>query len=237
MAACLQRGIGIEVMTNAAAARTFNVLAGEGRAWWRVSSSAEVVRLRNSTADAAPADAWRRSTRRQVLHAGRPACRCSGSRNAACRARRRCGPSRRSAAPAFTQLAFVHQALAVVAVGRQPLVAVLDDHQFAVADQAGAGIHDHAVGGRAHGLPALPAMSMPCRVGSPGTKRADHAAVRRPAPGERCWPAARPRPAASRAGRRAPAACRAATAGRARRRRGATRRAAPPGYSRRRWPG
>ncbi len=31
MAACLTRGIGIEVMTNAAAARTFNVLAGEGR--------------------------------------------------------------------------------------------------------------------------------------------------------------------------------------------------------------
>jgi uncharacterized protein len=31
MAACLGRGIGIEVMTNAAAARTFNVLASEGR--------------------------------------------------------------------------------------------------------------------------------------------------------------------------------------------------------------
>ena len=31
MAACLTKGIGIEVMTNAAAARTFNVLAGEGR--------------------------------------------------------------------------------------------------------------------------------------------------------------------------------------------------------------
>ena len=31
MAACLQRGIGIECMANAAAARTFNVLAGEGR--------------------------------------------------------------------------------------------------------------------------------------------------------------------------------------------------------------
>ena len=31
MAACLTRGIGIEVMTNAAAARTFNVLAGDGR--------------------------------------------------------------------------------------------------------------------------------------------------------------------------------------------------------------
>lgn len=31
MAACLTRGIGIEVMDSAAAARTFNVLAGEGR--------------------------------------------------------------------------------------------------------------------------------------------------------------------------------------------------------------
>lgn len=31
MAACLTRGIGIEVMDNAAAARTFNVLAAEGR--------------------------------------------------------------------------------------------------------------------------------------------------------------------------------------------------------------
>ena len=31
LAACLGRGIGIEVMSNAAAARTFNVLAGEGR--------------------------------------------------------------------------------------------------------------------------------------------------------------------------------------------------------------
>lgn len=29
--ACLQRGVGIEVMTNAAAARTYSVLAGEGR--------------------------------------------------------------------------------------------------------------------------------------------------------------------------------------------------------------
>ncbi|UWX04406.1 Mth938-like domain-containing protein [Pseudoxanthomonas sp. NC8] len=29
--ACLTRGIGIEVMNNAAAARTYNVLAGEGR--------------------------------------------------------------------------------------------------------------------------------------------------------------------------------------------------------------
>lgn len=31
MATCLQRGIGLEVMSNAAAARTYSVLAGEGR--------------------------------------------------------------------------------------------------------------------------------------------------------------------------------------------------------------
>jgi len=31
IAACLSRGIGLETMTNAAAARTFNVLASEGR--------------------------------------------------------------------------------------------------------------------------------------------------------------------------------------------------------------
>ena len=31
VAACLSRGVGLETMTNAAAARTFNVLAGEGR--------------------------------------------------------------------------------------------------------------------------------------------------------------------------------------------------------------
>jgi uncharacterized protein len=31
MASCLSRGVGLEVMNNAAAARTFNVLAGEGR--------------------------------------------------------------------------------------------------------------------------------------------------------------------------------------------------------------
>ena len=31
MAACLTRGLGVEVMTNAAAARTYSVVAGEGR--------------------------------------------------------------------------------------------------------------------------------------------------------------------------------------------------------------
>lgn len=31
LGACLQRGVGLETMTNAAAARTYSVLAGEGR--------------------------------------------------------------------------------------------------------------------------------------------------------------------------------------------------------------
>ncbi len=31
MAACLRHGVGLETMSNAAAARTYNVLAGEGR--------------------------------------------------------------------------------------------------------------------------------------------------------------------------------------------------------------
>ena len=31
LAACLQQGVGLEAMTNAAAARTYSVLAGEGR--------------------------------------------------------------------------------------------------------------------------------------------------------------------------------------------------------------
>ena len=31
LATCLQRGVGLEVMTNAAAARTYSILAGEGR--------------------------------------------------------------------------------------------------------------------------------------------------------------------------------------------------------------
>jgi uncharacterized protein len=31
LASCLQRGVGMEVMSNAAAARTYSILAGEGR--------------------------------------------------------------------------------------------------------------------------------------------------------------------------------------------------------------
>src|SRR3546814_3137755 len=45
---------------------------------------------------------------------------------------------------------------AVVAVGREPFVIVLDDHQFAVADQARTRIHHHPARGRAHRLAAGP---------------------------------------------------------------------------------
>jgi hypothetical protein len=61
------------------------------------------------------------------------------------------------------------QAALVVRVGGQPFLGMLDDDQLAVADQAGAGIHHDAIGGRRTSCPALPAMSMPCRVWSPAT--------------------------------------------------------------------
>lgn len=44
LAACLSRGIGLESMTNAAAARTFNVLASEGR---RVVAGFVIGEMRN----------------------------------------------------------------------------------------------------------------------------------------------------------------------------------------------
>src|SRR5690606_5725710 len=49
-------------------------------------------------------------------------------------------------------LALGYQALAVVAVGRQPLFVVLDDDQLAIAHQARARIDHDAVGGRVHRL-------------------------------------------------------------------------------------
>lgn len=48
LATCLQRGIGIEVMTNAAAARTYSVLAGEGR---RVVAGFMFEQSKNALAD------------------------------------------------------------------------------------------------------------------------------------------------------------------------------------------
>src|SRR5690606_29581709 len=44
----------------------------------------------------------------------------------------------------------VDQPAAVVAVGRQPLLIVLDDDQFAVADQSGTRVHHRPVARRAY---------------------------------------------------------------------------------------
>jgi len=44
------------------------------------------------------------------------------------------------------------QAPAIVRVRRQPFVGMLDDHQLAVTDEAGARIHDHAIGSSDHRL-------------------------------------------------------------------------------------
>lgn len=66
-------------------------------------------------------------------------------------------------------LPFIHQALAVVAIGRQPLVAVLDDDQLAVANQAGAEYTTTPLAVALTGWPLVPAMSTPCLVASPAT--------------------------------------------------------------------
>ena len=83
------------------------------------------------------------------------------------------------------QLAFVDQPRAVVAVGREPLVVVLDDHQFAIADQSRARIHHHAIGGGAHGLAGLAGDvdALPGRVA--GGEAAEDIAVGGPAPAQR----------------------------------------------------
>src|SRR5690606_16121763 len=52
--------------------------------------------------------------------------------------------------PGLDHRPLVDQPVAVVAVGRQPLLVVLDDDQFAVADQSGPRIHHRAVARRAH---------------------------------------------------------------------------------------
>src|SRR5690606_28043022 len=80
-------------------------------------------------------------------------------------------------------LALGHPAAAVVAVGGEPLLVVLDDDELAVADQARTRIHHHAVAGGAHrcagaagqadALPGRVALDVP----------ADELPVRGPAPG------------------------------------------------------
>src|SRR5690554_2547372 len=82
-------------------------------------------------------------------------------------------------------VALAHQAPAVVAVGREPLLVVLDDDELAVADQARARVHDHAVAGGAHRLPGGTgdADALLRRVALDVT--ADQLAVGGPAPGHR----------------------------------------------------
>ena len=82
------------------------------------------------------------------------------------------------------QLALVDQARAVVAIGGQPLVAVLEDHQLAVADQAGTGIHHHPVGGGAHRLPALAGDVDALPGGIAIGEARHHHPIRRPAPAD-----------------------------------------------------
>ena len=71
------------------------------------------------------------------------------------------------------QRALVHQPRAVVPVGRQPLVVVLDDHQFAVTHQTRARVHHHAVGGGAHRLPGL-AGDVDALTGGIATRKGGH---------------------------------------------------------------
>ena len=53
-------------------------------------------------------------------------------------------------------LTLVDQSRAVVSVCRQPSIVVLDDDQLAISDKARTRVHDHASGGRTHGLARLP---------------------------------------------------------------------------------
>src|SRR5690606_24602985 len=82
------------------------------------------------------------------------------------------------------RLALADQALAVVAVGRQPVLVVLDDDQLAVADQAGAGIHHHAVGRGDHRLAAAAADVDALAGVVAGDEGPKQHALRGPAPGE-----------------------------------------------------
>ena len=87
--------------------------------------------------------------------------------------------------PAFTSWPSFTSRARFVAVGRQPLVVVLDDDQFAITDQAGTRIHHHAVGGRAHRLAraAGDVDALPGRVA--GGIGIDQRTLGRPAPCER----------------------------------------------------
>ena len=67
-------------------------------------------------------------------------------------------------------------------IGRQPFVAVLDDDEFAVTDQARARIHHHAVGGGHHGLACRAGDVDALPLGVAGRIAADQLALSGPAP-------------------------------------------------------
>src|SRR4249919_2464527 len=131
-------------------------------AWWRGSCSVEAL---------APTDAWRPASRPAWQGVGRSRWSAlGGSRQVAQRVHRLAVEAdfevqhvALGAAVAhlgdllacLDQLPFVDQPRAVVAVGGQPRVVVLDDDQLAVSDQAGTGIHHDAVCRGADGLSRL----------------------------------------------------------------------------------
>ncbi len=78
-AAIEKKGPGFRYLEASVLSQLLEIVALEGK----IGDPCMTKRCGNLTASAAPT-------------AGPAACRCSGSRNAACRARRRCGPSRRS---------------------------------------------------------------------------------------------------------------------------------------------
>src|SRR5688500_6046926 len=80
-------------------------------------------------------------------------------------------------------IAFLYQPLAVVPVGGQETRVVLDDDEFAIADQAVAAVDHAAVGRGAHRIAAATGDvdALAGRVAR--RERADELAVRRPAPG------------------------------------------------------
>src|SRR5690606_33748533 len=81
-------------------------------------------------------------------------------------------------------LALGYQALAVVAVGRQPLFVVLDDDQLAIAHQARARIDHDAVGGRVHRLAGGAADVDTLAGGVAFDIGGDHRPLRRPLPAD-----------------------------------------------------
>ena len=185
MAGFLRRGVGIEVMDNSAAARTYNLLAGEGR---RVVAGfileRDLTKRRRATSSRA---IWRRWTfppatsawRQIVQRIDRIAILADlelqfGARSPG-------GTHLRHRLAGTHPLALLHQTLAVVTIGGQKAVVVLDDDQLAIADQSVAAVNHHAIGRRPHRLAGLAGNLDPGdRVGILETL--DDAAIRGPAP-------------------------------------------------------